>query len=319
MRRIESVTPFSAARSTHYSVVIVGVGGNARSLFALDELVPEAPVKIGLDCSPDKTTAGMRENLDRLEDQGFVIHRFEDESQYSGIESIINSALESRLPTTVSKILIDISSINGRVLGELWASLCSNSLRSRIQCDFVYSPAQFYQPDTTHSSLLGLDAIHPWFQGWTITPDIAVSLIIGIGFEPEIAAGIHQMYEPNGVWVFMADSPDQRYRKSLEAANQLLITELPDPDRWLEYPINSPVDLIVGLDSLVGQLVRVQRPVIVAGGPKVFALASLIVASLYYPTVSVIRPMRGHLVEKESLKPTGEICGVSVGFDIQVS
>jgi hypothetical protein len=71
-------------------------------------------------------------------------------------------------------------------------------------------------------------------------------------------------------------------------ANEQILTQIGESQVY-RYRVDDPLRLFIVLNNLVSGLVRAVRPIIVPFGPKIFAVASLLVALEQYPNVTIWR------------------------------
>ena len=82
------------------------------------------------------------------------------------------------------------------------------------------------------------------------------------------------------VWAFRPVAGDDDYDSAVQLANGEWLTDLPGGCVH-DYRVRDPFGCFVELESLVYGLRQMSRVVLVPFGPKIFALCSLLVATIY--------------------------------------
>jgi hypothetical protein len=159
--------------------------------------------------------------------------------------------------------------------------------------------------------VITLAPVSTYFAG-ELQPHPSTVGLVGVGYEPNKAAGVLNNLEiPCGA-VYLPNGPDERIAPAVLAANRGLLDSADKHER-IEYEILDPFDCITRLEGRSRALLRVgEVPAIIPLGPKIFALSACIVAAMHHPQIQVWRASFDadeHAMERRS---DGSVCGVSV-------
>jgi hypothetical protein len=211
------------------------------------------------------------------------------------------------------RVLIDISSMTRLRIAAVVEAL--NELQSpvAVRVDFLYAPELYHEPPPPADATLSIGPVSPYFAGWSTELDRPLIAVIGLGFEPDKAAGAVEFLEPEHALACSPLGPDPRFREKLEESNSPLWSER--VTRGFDYPLSDPYRGFVRLESRVQSLLRSARPLLVPLGPKIFALACLLVAALHEPAVPVWRVSSGELEEPVPREASGQLYGLTVWRD----
>lgn len=203
------------------------------------------------------------------------------ESDWSLVDLAGASAILGSVGET-ERIAIDVSSMPRAMLASVVHVLVTR-LRP-IEVDFFYAPAEFPESAAAASAQVTLSAspVSPSFQGSLRAPSIPISLMIGLGLEQHRAIGMIELLEPSEVWEFIATGGDPRFGDSIREMNRMSSGER-DGSRILNYNLYSIAETFSILESLVFMKSPDYRIILAPSGPKVFALASLLVSSASTP------------------------------------
>lgn len=306
--RIEALHP---SFGRHYDVGIVTLGYERRARFLIESGWLQADRFLALGF-PDADTFSYRENQKYFLSLGVAIHSVDD----LGFERWWATEGRSLLHApTCRKLAIDISSLSRRRLGIIMESLFELERSIELRVDFLYSLASFVPP--IEDSVIDVcEPITPFFAGWHATDagDEPTGVVLGVGYEKDRAVGVLEYLQAGPSWVFVPHSGDA-YDKAVNRANRAL-WKMTAPDMRLPYNPRHIFDLVAALDSLVSGIEGRYRAVIVPLGPKIFALASLMVACLHYPKVGVWRVSPGEIGAQMDRAASGEVVGISIVIPI---
>ncbi|OXI36140.1 hypothetical protein CFB89_00695 [Burkholderia sp. AU16741] len=213
----------------------------------------------------------------------------------------------------IRKVEVDISCFNRFRLAHLVDALRALS-STEVTVTFRYSIAEFTPPVEDTAPTVTVEPVIPQFAGWTTRPDRPPAAIVGLGYEPNKAIGIVDHLEiNNATWAYYPLGPIPEYYQQVLAANQSLLDIIQADGRCQPYDLNEPAQLFHEMNSLVDMLKPHFNAVLIPFGPKLFALVTLLVASLN-DDVGVWRVSSGSLEAPVNRKPSGHIVSVSVIF-----
>jgi hypothetical protein len=212
-------------------------------------------------------------------------------------------------------VLIDISSMTRQVISllafelQLWAQ----RLGCHISCDFVYSAAKFGELPSLSGPIQYNDPVFNQLAGWSSIPGQGCGIILGVGYEPDLALGVIEELEASAVWIYRPKNDEKAYDDAIDEHNRGLFETVPPRNR-VRYSITDPYGLFVSLDQLAGLAKQDYRIIIVPFGPKIFALASVLVALSNYPDVGIWRVSGGPNLEPVDRVANGTVVPLRVIF-----
>ena len=189
--------------------------------------------------------------------------------------------------TAPLEVGVDVSSMTRELMSLVLRCVFNNMNSLNLHLVLLYATAEYQEPS-------GLDGPYMDFQpiigceGWTLHPERPLSAILGLGYEADQAIGTVEFLDPSGIWAFIPNGDDSRFRRDLTRANEDLWPIL-EPSHRLEYRIADPLNLYTELRGLVEVLSGRSRVILVPGGPKIFSAMALLVKLEMGDEVSVWR------------------------------
>ncbi|MGN8112116.1 hypothetical protein ACTJLB_29395 [Paraburkholderia sp. 22098] len=209
---------------------------------------------------------------------------------------------------------IDISCFNRFRLAHIIDILRTLPLR-RVSATFRYSIAKFTAPVEDSAPTITVQPVIPQFAGWTTRPDRPPAAVVGLGYEPNKAIGIVDLLEiNNATWAYYPLGPIDEYHDEVLRSNDSLLKMIRLDGRCLPYDLQEPVQLFHEMNSLVDMLRGHFNPVLIPFGPKLFALVSLLVATVH-DDVGVWRVSSGNLEKPVNRESSGHFISMHVGFE----
>lgn len=260
-------------RRAGYVASRFGAIASYNAVWAFDEY-PNDPSRLGNDAM-----------FSRL---GFHTHRLSGDSDNGAEEAF--AALCSSMPAQDLNVLIDISSMTRSWYGGILRSIRKVNDRRSVKTCFLYAPARFSPPRQQYPQNRFVGPV-PGFAG-LVLPDEPSALVVGLGHDHGRALGMLQELDPESITSFVARPGLTRaFEKSALRANRDFLAFVP-PTQQFEYPIMDFNTLFHRLHSVTRWLGHDSAVVLAPLGPKVFALASFLVA-MNDPRVSVWRITAG--------------------------
>ena len=71
-----------------------------------------------------------------------------------------------------------------------------------VSVDFLYAIAQFTSPPAPLLANTHVGPVTPSFAEWTTEPELPVSAIVGLGYEPDKALGAVEHLQASEIWLF---------------------------------------------------------------------------------------------------------------------
>lgn len=194
----------------------------------------------------------------------------------------------------ISELVVDISSMRRSLIANLIDIIISYSQKIGFLASLRYALGEYQLPSAESPSYLHIEPIND-LEGWTEYPERPLSLIVGLGYEQDLAVAALEYLDPSGVWAYLADGKDARYKADVKQANATLLNVITE-DRLLEYDICTPVEVFRDVLEMTQTLASRSRVVIVAGGPKIFSAMAILVKRLVGDEVAVWKvSSHGHI------------------------
>ena len=208
-------------------------------------------------------------------------------------------------------IVFDVSSGSRRLISQILIAL-DRACRDRLNLFCVYSVSEFYDPPSdelpSHISEPVVGALSGWSEDLSQPP----CAVIGLGFEPGRAIGCLDYLEIPDVRLLQPFGPDPRFIDAVEKANRQLIKEA-GSGYLLPYSVMNPIDTYLKLESMVFGLRRQFRPILLPLGPKIFAVACIVLAIRNSPHVCVWRTSSGNLGAPHDTRADGNVAVFHIG------
>jgi len=176
-----------------------------------------------------------------------------------------------------------------------------------IDVDWMYAPAKF------STKLLGAGPVRvndsvPGFEGWA-DPIRPLHALVGAGLEGSLVLGVLDDLEPSETWIFEPFGIAKSYDDRIQKLNKDVFAAIPN-ERHFMYSILEPYTGFLKLSSLVNDLTRHGRVVIIPLGPKPFALFAFLIGAEDRENVSVWRLSTSSDRDPIDRVPTGQIVGL---------
>ncbi|CAN5227785.1 hypothetical protein BH11ACT5_BH11ACT5_15700 [soil metagenome] len=208
------------------------------------------------------------------------------------------------------RVAVDISSMDrDRIGGVARAVYEAAVFVGEVRVDFIYAPGNYASDLIGSEGNVLINRPMTGFGGWSGDPDMPLLCVLGLGFEHQLALAALETLEPSKTIAFTALSTDGRYEERVTRDNSFLI-ETSAPAR-ATYEVDQPLSLLRTLDAVVHSALSDNRVVVVPLGPKIFALAAVLVALSYDNEIAVWRVSSGENRTQENRTATGNLVGVS--------
>lgn len=295
---------------SEYAVLITALGFEKRSTAVSERISSRCISKFALgfdhnhDCSYNQNDVWFREH-------GFTILPGLNANDFSGALAQHADALLIRLQDQTkggeSKIAIDVSCFDRRRLADLVQWVRSITL-PRLVIDFWYCIAAFQPPSPTVGRNEVAGPVHRKFAGRFTEPGRPLALIAGLGYELGRVMGAAEYLQASRVVAFIPESPVTEYEGEVFAANETMLKDL-EPRQVLRYPVADPGRTLAMLDSTIRGLREHYNVVLLPGGPKLFALCSLIACTIHRDA-AVWRVSSGGSIKPRDILPSSHFVGM---------
>ncbi len=203
------------------------------------------------------------------------------------VDTWTKEAKNGSSPSETLRLAVDISSMSRERLAKTILAILDETILTvlddvgiAIQIDWLYAPARFSAAELAEDGPVSVNRAIAGFEGWTDDPTKPAVCILGTGLEGDLALGAIERLEPAETWGFTPKGYDVEYDAEFDRRNAQLLSSFGE-GHLVQYAVDQPFATILQLDALVERLRSDYRVVIVPLGPKIFALASLLLARVF--------------------------------------
>lgn len=304
----------AALKDVFYAVGIVSSGYESRGRFAWNYLGLRAKQRICF-LFPDHKVLDYEANRKFFEEAGFSAV---DPTLAATHKALNSTAVANELTPDGSamRVVVDISCMTRLLIASTCYEIAQLATRlgHRILVDFVYSCAEFGEVPKIDGPVTVNGPAIPALAGWPQNPASSLGVIIGIGYEEDLALGVIEELEATSVWAFRPKDHDPRYETEIEAKNHGLFDEIP-PANMVRYSLFDPFSLFCSVEALVGLAKQKSRLVVVPLGPKLFALVGCLATLRHHPAVGFWRVSNGENVNPVERRASGKILVLQTLFE----
>lgn len=247
-----------------FDVVINAIGYEDRARFSVESDIVSANNYISL--AFEKTSLfGYSKNIEIMTVLGAsIIERVSLQTENDAIDKKIRELHEGK-PLNIA---CDISSMNRSMISAVFRALIRN-LDIIRSASIIYTPAKFSPPSSDYPQIDQIGPVTPELSGYQSAPSLPIGLLIGLGYEFGIAAGILNGLEPKLTIAFRAVGNDPRYEKAVRTANFNFAFGISRCD-VTDYSLMRPDQAARYVDDILASMTRQYRCVLVPMGPKLF-------------------------------------------------
>jgi len=239
---------------------------------------------------------------------GVVVRETDDQGLVPALRELLELEQLGASPT----ILLDISVFSRhRLCRILWFLFGNLPAGGRIVIN--YSVAEFVGPPSSGYPVRQFGPVIEELNTLPGRPSLPISVIVGLGYEPEKALGAVGVLDPGTVFFLVPLGVDSRYEDSVRLSNQALLASYGTRSH-LTYSIAKPYSTYIDLKGLVSRLRLESRVMILPLGPKVLSAISIVLAWEYFPDVSVWRVSS----EEAEIPVNKKSSGAVVEFLVQI-
>jgi hypothetical protein len=285
--RLDGVTTVGIGESLNGCDAFLFASGyerRARSILAVASGLPGFKLCLGFE--EHQGVLSRAENDKAYADAGVPIRLISGESRTAARQAV-RDTLE-HVPDN-GTLAVDITSMTRVWHAAMISEVLGTEGRTRLRTVFIYVPAVFTPPADDFSRTKHVFPLEG-FTGFGL-PDLPTALVVGLGYEPERALGLHSLLDPSLTAVFLASPADSRYYQAVLETNDDLLRRLPDELRF-EYPLHDPAATMQLIESLCSKLSSDYRVILASLGPKLFGVECMLVTALR-PELSVWRVSSG--------------------------
>lgn len=313
MRRSPRIRPFGAttleqADGSCYDSVLASVGFEHRCREIPEALgIPGLAARFG-----DHQELDYEDNLKFFAEHDWQLPEVDEDSYYRCVSEWLVALTGPGDPVRVAA---DVSSMSRRRIADLVEAVFSLPPEAQLDCDFLYTPAEFESPDAEREPpIFSVDPVSEYFGGWWSDLDKPLFAIVGLGYELERAASALDVLEPERAQVYVPEGSDEKYLQAVREANAgLFDTRGVDP-REVLYKVGDPFSCFRRLESDLGRAAGSHRVSLIPLGPKIFALVATVAAALHPVDSQVIRVSAGTRQEALQRRSDGSLYGLTVSL-----
>ncbi|NVK57826.1 MAG: transcription elongation factor GreB [Alteromonadaceae bacterium] len=183
------------------------------------------------------------------------------------------------------KVAIDISLLDRRRIADVFVELTKLSTKYRCKISIVYLLAKYSPPSGLPVSNHSVKPVSSFFSGWANQPGLPIMTVVGLGYERDKAIGAIEYLESSRSFLFFPKSSEEQYFDDVLATNSEIVSST-DENHKINYRVESPVEALLSLDSLLEANKNKYKIVLLPFGPKIFYAMNLL-ASIVHSEVSV--------------------------------
>lgn len=296
---------------SEYHIGVVAAGFESRSRHIAERQLFDAQFKYAV-CFPDRQVVAYDDNIATLSSLGYHIEEIEDSKLFGWMVSVIDRVSE-KADGDVINVALDVSSMSRFRIAAVLDACRKSKCDSVVEVDILYSLAAFTSPPTQSVPNAHVGPVLPSLAGWSIEPELAPNVILGLGYEQDRALGAVEHLQPGAVWAFVPRSSVEEYAPHVRTANAILFESLPK-ERLIPYDVERPFDCFSTLESLVYGIMDEAFPVLLPLGPKIFGALCILVGFIHSPGVAVWRVSPGVAESPVNREPSGVVACIKAMF-----
>jgi hypothetical protein len=305
--RVLSGGPLSKQRTfSNIDLIICALGYESRAPYIAQEILKKTAIKTKVAISFDTPNIlEFNANKGLFTSKAFHFLPFKREETPCLVEfkELITSAAP---PGSQSlSIVVDISCMSRKMLALLVEALVTYDGELAITVEFLYAAANYHEEHQDNAPTVVSEPVTAFFAGWTENPNLAASMIMGLGFEYGRAIGTIEDLQPSHLSLFLPKGEDARFEVKVRGLNEGVLRDA--GPATITYNVLDPLDQVSLLYSTLRGYSTYSRPILVPLGPKIFALSCLI-AALNFPNEACI----WRVSPEESATPVDQVASGTV-------
>lgn len=297
---------------SEYDLAIFALGFERRASAIANVIQAKTGLAFGFDHNKTHSYAS---NFSLFREKGYEVFLDLNNKDFSAVfYRTLCEALTKELAHTTTRVFsvcIDVSSFDRYRLAEMVSTISNlakrDTFRGKLEIAFLYSIAKFIPPRPVQGRNEFAGPVHRSFAGRFADPGRPLALIAGLGYEMGKVMGAAEYLQASRVISFFPDSPVEQFEPEVAKANASLLDSLRPEDK-LHYPISDPYRTIATLDAVTRGLDEHYNIVMLPGGPKIFAVACLVLQR-HYPRVSIWRVSSGKSIAAHDVETSNTIVG----------
>ncbi|MGR9348686.1 hypothetical protein ACU8NW_29305 (plasmid) [Rhizobium leguminosarum] len=270
-------------KSREFDLVINCIGYEDRARFAIESGICKARNFVSI-AFEDEGLFGYKSTSRLMRDLASSVIAWtaatSERDRIDAVMKAVGSAKKLRLA-------VDISSMNRTMISSVFRSIALN--RDILEsATIIYTPAKYKAPEYEYPQIDQIGPVIPELSGYRSEPSFPIGLLIGLGYEFGIAAGIMNRLEPKLTIAFRAVGNGQKYEDAVRAANfdfsfGLSRCEVTD------YSLLRPDKAAAYVENILSAMVRQYRCILVPMGPKLLSAIFILAGFHFFGQVAVWR------------------------------
>lgn len=269
--------------SKQFDILINAVGYEDRARFSVESGIVSAESYISV-AFEDEGLFGYSKNLSIMNKLCSTII---DRVTLLGSNDILDRKIRELYQGRPLSVAFDISSMNRSMISAAFRALIRN-LDIITSASIIYTPAKFRAPDYDYPQIDQIGPVTPELSGYRSPPSFPIGLLIGLGYEFGIAAGIMNRLEPKLTIAFRAVGNGKKYEDAVRTANFNFAFGLSRCD-VTDYSLIRPDKAAKYIDDILSSMTRQYRCVLVPMGPKLLSAIFILAGFRYFGDVAVWR------------------------------
>lgn len=308
MNRLPIVQTLKTSSGDEYDLLLCTLGYESRARFIAETQALYARRKIAFGFKAQQVLR-FDANESWFKAAGFDVIMLDEEDVRAHLQQTCLAAIRDKRSL---RLCCDISSMSRYRIAVVVDTLRALGPDLEVAVDFLYAIAKFTPPPEPLFANVHVGPVLPSFAGWSAEPELPVSAVVGLGYEPDKALGAVEHLQASEIWTFEPVSSIPEYTASLHQANRTLLQFVPEKCR-LQYQVERPYTLFSALRALASSSLLSSNPVILPFGPKLFTLVALLVGCSY-ADIAVWRVSAGIHEPPIDRQAHGFVTGLSVDF-----
>jgi hypothetical protein len=299
------VSPSDVSQIKSFDIAIVACGYESRCLAVSQTHASSIRQGFAL-CFPSQRDLAFDSNRASFQRLRFDILEVTDEAVEQTVLALLSRVGRDSSGSEL-RVLIDVSSQSRARMAAIVSACQRVQAITALEAYFFYSLAIYDGPSVDQMPNVAIGPVSARFAGWSQRPELPVSLVLGLGYEPDRALGAFEALEPTSVWALVPNSAIAGYHPAVLKSNKSLLERIPS-NSILGYRVEDPNSTFALIASLTRRLKVTSTVVLLPSGPKLLALLTLLLAS-EDREIAVWRVSAGPMEAAVNRRTTGtEIC-----------